>query len=59
MRNDEACKIPAGGHQGYAALGHLYTQSCPLNQHVYGSVNEQSFRLPVNIYIYIFTPWKF
>ena len=46
--------MAAGGHQGYAALGGLYTQSSPLLPHMYGPISEQRQKLPVlfaNYYI--------
>jgi hypothetical protein len=42
----QANKIAAGGHQGYAPCGGLFTQSKPLDPHVYGSVPEQMQQLP-------------
>ncbi|XP_064599508.1 uncharacterized protein LOC135466039 [Liolophura sinensis] len=39
-------KMAAGGHQGYAALGGLYTQCRPLEPHLYGSLAEQESRAP-------------
>jgi hypothetical protein len=41
VRSDVFDKLASGGHQGYAALGGLYTQSRPLDPHLYGSVAEQ------------------
>ena len=41
--------MPAGGHQGYAALGGLYTQCRPLVPHLYGSVDDQEKYSPVSI----------
>nr|QJP04092.1 lophotrochin [Platynereis dumerilii] len=37
-------KVAAGGHQGYAALGGLYTQSRPLVPHLYGRVEAQGVK---------------
>lgn len=34
-------QTPAGGHQGYAALGGLYTQSPPMAINLYGSEAQQ------------------
>ncbi|KAL5022885.1 hypothetical protein ScPMuIL_002040 [Solemya velum] len=39
-------RVAAGGHQGYAALGGLYTQARPLVQHLYGSLQEQAQHIP-------------
>ena len=44
VRSDVSDAVPAGGHQGYAALGGLYTQCRPLVPHLYGSVEEQSLQ---------------
>jgi len=41
IRGDVHDKLPAGAHQGYAALGGLYTQSRPLVPHLYGTLEEQ------------------
>lgn len=41
VRSDVHASMPAGGHQGYAALGGLYTQCRPLVPHLYGSVADQ------------------
>ncbi|PAA79427.1 hypothetical protein BOX15_Mlig033352g1, partial [Macrostomum lignano] len=41
-----ADRLAAGGHQGYAAVGGLHTQNWPLDQHLYGSLEEQAMRLP-------------
>jgi len=46
VRSDVADLMPAGGHQGYAALGGLYTQCRPLVPHLYGSVEEQKIYTP-------------
>lgn len=46
VRSDVAGAVPAGGHQGYAALGGLYTQCRPLVPHLYGTVEEQQFNRP-------------
>ena len=40
--------VPAGGHQGYAALGGLYTQAAPLNRHIYGDIESQMMNQPVS-----------
>ena len=42
-------KVPAGGHQGYAALGGLHTQSRPLVPHLYGSLQHQKLIGSVSI----------
>ncbi|CAH1779492.1 unnamed protein product [Owenia fusiformis] len=42
VRSDVADKVPAGGHQGYAALGGLYTQCNPLVPHLYGDLDHQA-----------------
>nr|QJP04095.1 lophotrochin [Terebratalia transversa] len=39
-------KVPAGGHQGYAALGGLYTQARPLVPQLYGSIAHQRKSIP-------------
>ena len=49
VRSDVVDATPAGGHQGYAALGGLYTQCRPLVPHLYGSVEEQWLNAPVRI----------
>jgi len=46
VRSNVADAVPAGGHQGYAALGGLYTQCRPLVPHLYGTVQEQQFDRP-------------
>ena len=48
VRSDVADKIGAGGHQGYAAMGGLYTQARPLNTHLYGGLQEQALHIPVS-----------
>ena len=48
VRSDVTDAVPAGGHQGYAALGGLYTQCRPLVPHLYGSVEEQWQHAPVS-----------
>ncbi|XP_046368104.2 uncharacterized protein LOC124143253 [Haliotis rufescens] len=45
VRSDVADKVPAGGHQGYAALGGLYTQSRPLVPHLYGGLLHQTLSM--------------
>ncbi len=52
VRSDVFEQIPAGGHQGYAALGGLYTQARPLNPHLYGPVEYQQLLWPVR-HLYI------
>ncbi|CAG2216068.1 unnamed protein product [Mytilus edulis] len=37
---------PAGGHQGYAALGGLYTQARPMCTHLYGPLYQQEQMIP-------------
>ena len=49
VRSDVRTSMPAGGHQGYAALGGLYTQCRPLVPHLYGSVDDQEKYSPVSI----------
>ena len=49
MRSDVADMMAAGGHQGYAALGGLYTQARPLVPHLYGSVEDQKRFVPVSV----------
>lgn len=39
-------KTAAGGHQGYAALGGLYTQARPMCPHVYGPLHVQESMIP-------------
>lgn len=39
-------KLAAGGHQGYAPLGGLYTSAQPNNNHIYGPSIEQVQHLP-------------
>ncbi|KAJ8321504.1 hypothetical protein KUTeg_000944 [Tegillarca granosa] len=41
-----ADNVAAGGHQGYAALGGLYTQARPLVPHLYGGLQEQQQHIP-------------
>lgn len=40
--------MAAGGHQGYAAVGGLFTQSRPLEAHLFGPISEQMKRVPVS-----------
>ena len=58
-------KVAAGGHQGYAALGGLYTQARPMVPHLYGDLDHQARQIPVsnqftkgynqnNVFIFIF-----
>jgi hypothetical protein len=42
-------KTAAGGHQGYAALGGLYTQARPMCPHVYGPLHVQESMIPVRL----------
>lgn len=46
VRSDVFDKIGAGGHQGYAAMGGLYTQARPLHTHLYGTLPEQALHMP-------------
>lgn len=46
VRGDVFDQVPSGAHQGYAALGSLYTQCRPLVPHLYGSLYEQSQLTP-------------
>lgn len=39
-------KVAAGGHQGYAALGGLYTQARPMVPHLYGPLEMQAELIP-------------
>ncbi len=39
-------QIAAGGHQGYAPLGTLYTNATPNNVHIYGHPLVQAQNLP-------------
>lgn len=48
VRSDVFDATPAGGHQGYAALGGLYTQCRPLVPHLYGTVEEQWQHAPAH-----------
>ncbi|XP_060075314.1 uncharacterized protein LOC132555002 [Ylistrum balloti] len=41
-----ASKVAAGGHQGYAALGGLYTQARPMVPHLYGPLPMQAELIP-------------
>ncbi|KAK6185034.1 hypothetical protein SNE40_007359 [Patella caerulea] len=41
IKVDRSEKLAAGGHQGYAALGGLFTQARPLQPHLYGPVEFQ------------------
>ena len=43
-------KVAAGGHQGYAALGGLYTQARPMVPHLYGNLDHQTQQIPVRLY---------
>ena len=43
-------KMAAGGHQGYAALGGLYTQARPMVPHLYGDLGHQSQQIPVSFF---------
>ena len=42
-------KVAAGGHQGYAALGGLYTQARPMVPHLYGDLAAQAQQIPVTM----------
>ena len=44
-------KVAAGGHQGYAALGGLYTQARPMVPHLYGDLDHQTQQIPVRFCI--------
>lgn len=46
VRSDAYGRMGAGGHQGYAALGGLFTQARPLRLHMYGSLQEQKLHMP-------------
>jgi len=46
VRSRAGFKIAAGGHQGYAPLGGLYTNAKPNNTHIYGAAKEQVRHLP-------------
>ncbi|KAH9515594.1 hypothetical protein Btru_011514 [Bulinus truncatus] len=41
VRSDVADQVAAGGHQGYAPFGTLYTQSRPLLFNLYGDIESQ------------------
>ncbi len=41
-----AHRVAAGGHQGYAPLGGLYTSAPPNNPHIYGPPSQQVAHLP-------------
>lgn len=45
-------KTAAGGHQGYAALGGLYTQARPMCPHVYGPLHVQESMIPVRLFFF-------
>jgi hypothetical protein len=47
IRGDVRDAMPSGGHQGYAALGGLYTQCRPLVPHLYGPIEQQERLRPV------------
>lgn len=49
QRADQVDLVAAGGHEGYAPLGGLYTQCPPLVPHLYGTIEEQEKRRPVGI----------
>ncbi len=44
--NKQGIQIAAGGHQGYAPLGTLYTNATPNNPHIYGHPLLQTQNLP-------------
>jgi len=44
--NRKGIQIAAGGHQGYAPLGGLYTNAVPNNPHIYGHPLAQVSSLP-------------
>ena len=44
--NRKGIQIAAGGHQGYAPLGGLYTNAVPNNPHIYGHPLLQVNQLP-------------
>jgi len=44
--NRKGIQIAAGGHQGYAPLGGLYTNASPNNPHIYGHPLQQVSGLP-------------
>lgn len=44
--NKQGIQIAAGGHQGYAPLGTLYTNAVPNNPHIYGHPLLQAQHLP-------------
>lgn len=44
--NRKGIQIAAGGHQGYAPLGGLYTNASPNNPHIYGHPLLQVSGLP-------------
>lgn len=45
--------MAAGGHQGYAAVGGLFTQSRPLEAHLFGPISDQLKRVPVSVCVYL------
>lgn len=49
VRGDVFDQVPSGAHQGYAAMGSLYTQCRPLVPNLYGSLYEQSQLTPVSL----------
>ncbi len=46
MVSKKGIQIAAGGHQGYAPLGTLYTNAVPNNPHIYGHPLVQAQHLP-------------
>lgn len=46
MVSKQGIQIAAGGHQGYAPLGTLYTNAVPNNPHIYGHPLLQAQNLP-------------
>ncbi|CAL1545752.1 unnamed protein product [Lymnaea stagnalis] len=46
VRSDVADQVAAGGHQGYAPFGTLYTQSRPLLFNLYGDIAKQAESAP-------------
>lgn len=49
VRSDVADMVPAGGHQGYASLGALYSQARPMLTNLYGDIPMQTEGAPVSL----------
>ena len=53
VQSNVADHIAAGGHQGYASLGALYSQARPMLPNLYGDINAQTEGAPVRLRILI------